>query len=242
MLLAIDTSTRYAGIALADEQRVVDVQAWYSPVNHTTELMPAISNMLNRRGLKPASLETIAVALGPGGFSSLRVGMSVAKGIALAARLPLVGVGTLDLEAGPFFGSGMPVCPVLDAGRGEVASACLGPDGVRTREDLICSPAELVDLVSERTIFCGEGVTPHSGLIRERLGALSVVVEWPGPAARLNALVEVARGRRSAGDHDDLAILQPYYLRMPSIGAPRQRDHVRQVSQQHGAPQDSTPH
>ena len=231
MLLAIDTSTRYAGIALADDRRVIDLQVWHSTVNHTSELMPAVANLLGRRGLKPTSLDAVAVALGPGGFSSLRVGVSAAKGMALAGRFPLLGVGTLDLEAHPYTESGKLVCPMLDAGRGEVASALMGADGVRVREDTICLPGDLMDSVSGVTLYCGEGVGPHADLIKERMGPKAVVINWSGPASRLNALVEIARQRLELGDQDDLATLQPYYLRMPSIGAPKQRGRVRQGRQ-----------
>ena len=234
MLLAIDTSTRYAGIALADDRGVIDLQAWHSTVNHTSELMPAVAHLLGRRGLKPASLDAVAVALGPGGFSSLRVGVSAAKGMALAGRLPLLGVGTLDLEAHPCAESGKLVCPMLDAGRGEVASALMGADGVRVREDTICLPGDLGDLmdsVSGVTLYCGEGVGPHADLIKERMGPKAVVINWSGPASRLNALVEIARQRLELGDQDDLATLQPYYLRMPSIGAPKQRGRAPQGRQ-----------
>ena len=234
MLLAIDTSTRYAGIALADDRGVIDLQAWHSTVNHTSELMPAVANLLGRRGLKPASLDAVAVALGPGGFSSLRVGVSAAKGMTLAGRLPLLGVGTLDLEAHPCAESGKLVCPMLDAGRGEVASALMGADGVRVREDTICLPGDLGDLmdsVSGVTLYCGEGVGPHADLIKERMGPKAVVINWSGPASRLNALVEIARQRLELGDQDDLATLQPYYLRMPSIGAPKQRGRAPQGRQ-----------
>ena len=230
MLLAIDTSTRYAGIALADDRRVIDLQAWHSTVNHTSELMPAVANLLGRRGLKPTSLDAVAVALGPGGFSSLRVGVSAAKGMALAGRFPLLGVGTLDLEAHPYTESGKLVCPMLDAGRGEVASALMGADGIRVREDTICLPGDLMDSVSGVTLYCGEGVGPHADLIKERMGPKAVVINWSAPATRLNALVEIARQRLELGDQDDLATLQPYYLRMPSIGAPKQRGRVRQGS------------
>lgn len=230
MLLAIDTSTRYAGIALADDRRVIDLQAWHSTVNHTSELMPAVANLLGRRGLKPASLDAVAVALGPGGFSSLRVGVSAAKGMALAGRLPLLGVGTLDLEAHPYVESGKLVCPMLDAGRGEVASALMGEDGVRVREDMICLPGDLMDPVSGVTLYCGEGVGPHADFIKEQMGTKAVVINWSGPASRLNALVETARQRLELGDQDHLATLQPYYLRMPSIGAPKQRGRVPQGS------------
>ena len=227
MLLAIDTSTRYAGVALGAEGRVVSLRSWYSSINHTAELMPAIAEILLSQGLSAGGLSGITVALGPGGFSALRVGMSVAKGLAVTAGKPLVGVGTLDLEAFPYLESGMPVCALLDAGRQEVASAHFGPDGRRTREDMICPPQALFEAVSQATVFCGEGVQTWSQTIKDGLGALAVVVK-PAPSLRLWSLLEVGGEKLAAGEADDLAGLQPYYLRMPSIGGPKRRDWVRQ--------------
>ena len=153
--------------------------------------------------------------------------MSVAKGLAVTAGKPLVGVGTLDLEAFPYLESGMPVCALLDAGRQEVASAHFGPDGRRTREDMICPPQALFEAVSQATVFCGEGVQTWSQTIKDGLGALAVVVK-PAPSLRLWSLLEVGGEKLAAGEADDLAGLQPYYLRMPSIGGPKRRDWVRQ--------------
>ena len=229
MLLAIDTSTRNAGVALARDGLVIASRSWRSTVNHTAELMPAVSHLLASAGLTVNDLAGIAVALGPGGFSALRVGMSVAKGLALASGKPLVGTGTLDAEAQPYWQSGLPVCAMLEAGRGEVASAAFGPDGGRSREDRICPPGEILGDMKGRQILCGEGVWTHIQAIREKLGGQAIV---PGhsPAARLWALAELARLRLEAGDTDDVATLQPYYLRMPTIGGPKRRDRVRQQS------------
>ena len=74
MLLAIDTSTRNASVALADGAALVAGRSWRSAVNHTTELMPAMAQLLDSRGVRPAELDAVAVALGPGGFSALRTG------------------------------------------------------------------------------------------------------------------------------------------------------------------------
>lgn len=227
MLLAIDTSTRNAGTALARDGQVVSSHSWRSTVNHTGELMPAVAQLLEAAHLVVNELEGIVVALGPGGFSALRVGMSVAKGLALATGRPLVGIGTLDAEAQPFRRSGLPVCAMLDAGRGEVASAIFGTDGKRSKEGRICPPDELLAELSSQHIFCGEGVLPHIQLIRERLGDKAVVAGH-SPAARLWALAELGHLKLEAGDGDDVATLQPYYLRMPTIGGPKRRDRVRQ--------------
>ena len=223
MLLAIDTSTRYPGVALADEGQVVSLRSWFSTVSHTVELMPAIAESLRSQGLSAGDLSGIAVALGPGGFSALRVGISVAKGLAMTTGKPLVGVGTLDLEASPCLESGLPVCALLDAGRQEVASAYFGPDGRRTREDVICPPQALLEDVSQATLFCGEGAQTWVQTIKEALGALAVVVK-PVPSSRLWSLLEIGGQKLAAGQYDDLATLQPTYLRMPSIGGPKRRD------------------
>ena len=230
MILAIDTSTRYAGVALADTQRVMASNCWYSSANHTAELMPAVARMVQNQGLIPRELEGIAVALGPGGFSALRVGISAAKGLALAGKKPIAGIGTLELEAFPYLELGLPICALLDAGRGEVASALFGDDGHRLRDDRIISPSALLDSITEPTIFCGEGVTPWVRLIQERPAPRGLVAAHPTPADRLWSLVALARRRFAAGEADDLASLQPHYLRMASIGSPKRRDRTPQQS------------
>ena len=229
MLLAIDTSTRHAGVAVADPGRVLSSRCWRSSVNHSAELMPAVDQILRSHGLTPGDLSGIAVALGPGGFSALRVGMSVVKGLAFTSVTPVVGVGTLDLEAHPFLQSGLPVCAILDAGRKEVASALFGRDGLRAREDMVGTVGELVEDTDELTLFCGEAASSWGDLIRERLGRLALVADG-SPAQRTWALCQLGWQRLDEGKTEDLASLQPNYLRMPSIGRPKQRDRMPQRS------------
>ena len=228
MLLSIDTSSRYAGVALSDEERVVSCRLWYSRVNHTAELMPAVAQTLDHHGISVNELEAVAVALGPGAFSALRVGLSVAKGLVAANGLPLIGVRTLDLEALPYLETGVAVCAMLDAGRGEVATARFDSRGIADGEETICSPDELLESISEPTQFCGEGVVPWVSLIKERLGPKALVMASPSPGVRLWSLSSIARQRLAAGKTDDPAALEPNYLRMPSIGGPKQRDRRRQ--------------
>ena len=135
MLLAIDTSTAYAGVLLWDDSRPVYSLAWRSSYNHTRHLMPAVQQTLQQAGITPRDLQAIAVALGPGGFSALRVGISAAKGLALPWGTPLVGISTLETEAYPYAETGSPVCPLLNIGRRDMAWACYQKDARRLAKD-----------------------------------------------------------------------------------------------------------
>src|SRR5258705_6096410 len=99
MLLAVDTSTAQVGIAIYDGSQVISEYAWRSSQRHTVELAPAIFESLKRCGLTMDDIHVLGVALGPGSFTSLRVGLSLAKGLALSRHLPLIGIPTLDILA-----------------------------------------------------------------------------------------------------------------------------------------------
>ena len=117
MELGIDTSTRYASVALSIDGRVEIELVWRSQRNHSVELVPALRRIMDQAGVDVDGLSAIYVAKGPGGFSALRGGISFAKSLAAAQSIPLVAVGTLDVEAHPFLGFGYPVCAIIDAGR-----------------------------------------------------------------------------------------------------------------------------
>ncbi len=237
MLLSIDTSSRHGGVALSDpDGAVVEARLWYSTANHTAQLLPAVAEVLASRKLSVAELTGVAVALGPGPFSALRVGVSAAKGFAMAAGYPIIGIDTLALEAMPHLTPDGIVAAWLDAGRNEVASAWFRPNGERVREDAIDSPDALLDdeppLPDGALIYCGEAAHSRRDAIRNadagsHASRPAAIAPWT-PADRLWALAELAARRLRDGRADDLATLQPYYLRMPTIGAPKRRDTVRQ--------------
>lgn len=102
MILAIDTATRWLGLALHDGTAVLAEIGWRCLNNHTIELTPAIRDLLQRHQLSSADLGGIAVAIGPGSYTGLRVGLAVAKGLSLANQIPLIGVPTLDIVAAAF--------------------------------------------------------------------------------------------------------------------------------------------
>ncbi len=123
MLLALDTATRLISIALHDGQTLVAESTWQAGAFHTIELAPQAALLLRRAGLEPGQLSGLAVAIGPGSYTGLRIGLAFAKGLALANNLPLVGVPTLDglMRAQP--PRAERALALLQAGRGRVSAA-----------------------------------------------------------------------------------------------------------------------
>lgn len=120
MLLAIDTATQNLSLALHDGDALRAEQTWFSPNLHTVQLAPAARLMLERADLGMDALTALAVSTGPGSYTGLRIGVALAKGIAAARSLPLVGVPTLDILAAaqPHFQGGM--IAIAQAGRGRI--------------------------------------------------------------------------------------------------------------------------
>ena len=224
MELSIDTSTRYAGAGLSDEGKLLAEYSWVSRQNHSVELLPAIDHLLKTNGAAPKDLACVFVAIGPGGFSALRVGLSTAKGLAISLGIPIVALNTLEIEADPFRSLGLPVCAALDAGRGEVAAAVYAEEsGVwkTAREAWIASPEEVVSGVEGRALFCGEGASLLEPALSERLADGSVLAEHTPPTRRPGTLARMGYERFATGDLADTSTLEPFYLRKPSISTPR---------------------
>ena len=237
MILSIDTSSRHGGVALCDaDGAVIEARLWRSTANHTAQLMPAVAELLKAQDTRAADLDGVAVALGPGPFSALRIGVSAAKGLAMAAGFPIIGIDTLALEARPHLTPDGITAAWLDAGRNEVASSWFSGDGERVREDEIASPETLLErestLPEGALIYCGEAAHARRGEIGgpgNNGGAdrPTAVAPWT-PADRLWALAETAARHLERSETHDLVSLQPYYLRMPTIGVAKRRDRVRQ--------------
>lgn len=123
MLLAIDTATQYVGLALHDGRDLLAESSWHTANNHTVELVPAVQTLLERAKIDPTALSALAVTTGPGSYTGVRIGVAVAKGLAAARNLPLVGIDVLDvLAAGqPHFQGGL--VAVAAAGRGRIIAA-----------------------------------------------------------------------------------------------------------------------
>ena len=213
MLLALDTSTAYAGICLMHPAtgRVVEERVWHTGIRHSEQLIPTVDAALRQHGLGPDALSAIAVAVGPGTFNGVRVAVATAKLLASARGLPLVGVDTLELYARP----GMLVRPLLSAARGEAATA-LFRGAERLEEDRVAGPEELFRPPAEPTLFTGELTDEWRAAIAQ-LGPSALLASPAEALRRSSTLAEIALGRLARGETDDHAALQAIYLRAPHI-------------------------
>ena len=222
MLLAIDTATRYASLALYDHSGVVAECSWRSGHNHSVEMMPAIAQTLARQRLTPQDLSAVAVSKGPGSFTGLRIGMSIAKGLCLALDIPIIAIPTLDIITYAIGDPGGPVIAVLEAGRGRL---CVCPytfeDGipVQSGELQLVRESTWVPEIEEPVLIAGElGAQVVERLMELPEGDDISVASLAGSLRRAGYLAELAWERFEGGLTDDLDTLSPVYLHYPSSG------------------------
>jgi tRNA threonylcarbamoyladenosine biosynthesis protein TsaB len=214
MLLAIDTSTRTMGLALYDGEQVLSEASWLSRDHHSVELAPAVAEMLGRAGCKATDLKALSVAIGPGSFTALRIGLALAKGLALVHRSVVVGIPSLDILAAAQPVSTATLAAVLHAGRGRLACGWYrAVEGRWVSEEKIevLSPQDLSSRIHSPTQICGElDEAARRLLVRKRV---NVQLASPALCVRRPAvLAELAWQRFQDGQMDNPATLSPIYL------------------------------
>ena len=215
MELCIDTSTRFAVVALSEQGRILRETTWRSARNHSVELAPAINNILDTAGKTISDITAVITAQGPGAFSALRVGMSTAKAIASGRSIPLASVTTMDVEVSPYLDLNNHVIGLIPAGRnrlytGEYKESQLTEKGFEVR-----SVSDVVEFSSREAIYCGEGVT--SLLESEYYTKDLISILCYGPSRRASILAELGFCRIESGDIDDPQSLEPIYVRRAQI-------------------------
>ena len=213
MLLAIDTSTRAIGVALYDGVRVLCETTWISKSHHTVELAPAVEKTLARGDIDVTLLAAVGVAIGPGSFTGLRIGLGLAKGLSLSHRIPLIGIPTMDvISAAQPVHQDLDLAVVLEAGRHRLAI------GWYHAQNNVWQPKgelqnvtvdELAESITTPVIVCGE----MTAELRKILNSSGAIMPSPAQCVRRPAvLAELAWKRWQADQTDDPATLKPIYL------------------------------
>ncbi|MGQ9604118.1 MAG: tRNA (adenosine(37)-N6)-threonylcarbamoyltransferase complex dimerization subunit type 1 TsaB [bacterium] len=220
LVLGIETSSAIGGFAIVDgEKLLVEIVAEMS-ASHVEKSISLISHLLNREGLEIDDLEGIAVSLGPGSFTGLRVGLSLAKGFCFGRKTPLVGVPTLDCIANllrPWEGK---ILVVRDARCGEVFSCFYRGEGQRIQrltEYLSLTPQSVIDMANsmeiERLIVTGDGLKLYRSQFECLLARGAVIAPQSLWLPRPGTLASMGASDLAAGEISDIDSIEPLYVR-----------------------------
>ena len=220
MQLAIDTSTNTTSLALVQDSAMLTELTWQCEQNHSVELLPHMADLLRQTDSNLQSINGIIIARGPGSFNALRVGVSTAKGLAFSLGIPIVGISTLEAEAYQHNETDLPICPIFNAGRGEIATAIYQMKSnkwQRIIDEHITTVEALCSQITTKPLFCGEFVASIAEELKKRLKQKAIISSSPATSRRIGSLAELGQKRLQAGDYDSPATLNPLYLRRPPI-------------------------
>ena len=214
-LLGVESATLSGGVALLDGDRLLGEITLNIAITHSERLMSAVDRLLADCGLAPADLDGLAVSVGPGSFTGLRVGVATVKALAMALDLPIAAVPTLDALASRLPFADAPVCPILDARKGEVyLSLYRWRDGGMVREwDYLALPPELAAArLDAPVILLGDGIEACRPWL-DRLGAEARVAPAAQRMPSAASVAVIGRAALSAGEGVGADSLAPLYLR-----------------------------
>lgn len=215
-ILAMDTATRSCSAAVIGENGLLAERTLNLGVTHTTRVMPLIDSLLNDCELSIHNLDGLAVTIGPGSFTGLRIGLSTVKGLALAASIPVAGVSCLDALAYQFFFASVSLCTMIDARKGEVYMAEYRPVDGELRQSgtaRAVAPEAAARGISAPCLFVGNGASLYRGVIADVAGKWASFA--PEEQSHVRAATVGALGRQllSAGHSTPLPSLNPWYIR-----------------------------
>jgi len=222
-ILCIESATSVCSVALVDDDTLTGVLESGALNDHAANLTILAATLLEQNGLGMNDLDAVAVSMGPGSYTGLRIGVSVAKGYCYALDIPLITVNTLEVMAsgiGFRYGQDVLLCPMIDARRMEVYTAFYTPDLklIKETEAIILDEQSFAnELKSNKVIFFGSGAEKMAGFVENRPNAM-IVSDYTISAADMHrAVLRNYRMKMFA----DVAYFEPFYLKDFVAGAPR---------------------
>ncbi|MEX2236770.1 MAG: tRNA (adenosine(37)-N6)-threonylcarbamoyltransferase complex dimerization subunit type 1 TsaB [Dehalococcoidia bacterium] len=219
--LTIDTASDYAGLALTDGGRLIHERVWYCRRRHSAEVLPAIDDLLRTNDVGRSDLGTVIACTGPGSYTGLRVGITLAKTLAYALHLPAVGVPRLLADAATYRGQAGSVCAVHRAGRSDLAVAVYGRQGHDPMAE-VSAPRllPLSQLADSLPVGCAVvGEVPEE-LVAGLEEAGHEVIAGLGGQRRPSIVARLGLAAIEAGAEVDPQALLPIYLRAAVQSAP----------------------
>ncbi|TMC74585.1 MAG: tRNA (adenosine(37)-N6)-threonylcarbamoyltransferase complex dimerization subunit type 1 TsaB [Chloroflexi bacterium] len=218
VLLALDTSTDWASVALFDGRDVLGEETWRAQRRQGDELFPAIERILLSTRTALSAVTRVAVATGPGSFTGLRVAIAAGQGIARGSGAALVGISTLDVLAYPHAPSKLRTCPLLPAGRDQYYAAFYQERNrkwMRRSPFIVASLAEICRQIGTHTLFVGEVDPDAEQVLRDLLGPKALFASPASRVRRAGFLAEL--GWKELEASPQVSQIEPLYVRQPSI-------------------------
>lgn len=216
-ILAVDSSAKSASVAVTENGRLISECFVNNALTHSRTLMPMVDNALSQADMSFNDIEAIAVNVGPGSFTGIRIGVAAVKGLAAADNKPCSGVSTLESIAYNFTDENCIVCAVMDARCNQVYTAlfrCNGSEVSRICEDKAVSIDELAEELSsfsEKIYLAGDGAEICFKAFGEKLDNVNLA----GENRRYQRAFGVALAAEKNNEFIDSALLAPVYLRLP---------------------------
>jgi tRNA threonylcarbamoyladenosine biosynthesis protein TsaB len=217
VILALEAATNCGSLALVAEGRTLAEYSLNSSTTHSRRLLAGIEWLLDQCGLGWPQIAAIAVSLGPGSFTGLRIALSTAKGLCMAAEKPLIGVETLAGLAVQFPFSSLPICPIIDARKNEIYTALFRcnrqgfPE--KTTEAMVIKPERLAEFITSPTLLAGDALPLYGGMLKEMLGENARLAPPEICFARAAAIGSAAWHLYRQGAFLDPATAVPVYVR-----------------------------
>lgn len=214
-VLAVESATLSGGVALLDDDRLLGEITLNIAITHSERLMSAVDRLLADCGLAPAELGGLAVSVGPGSFTGLRVGLATVKALAMALDLPVAPVPTLDGLASRLPFADAPVCPILDARKAEVYLSLYrwrGGGMERLWEYLALPPELAVARLEAPVILLGDGIEACRPWL-DRLGPGVLIAPAAERMPSAAAVAVLGRAALAEGGGVSAEALAPLYLR-----------------------------
>ncbi len=224
LILNIETATQFCSVGLADQGRILAVRESNEKNIHASKVTVFSEEVCQEAGISMQELDAIAVSMGPGSYTGLRIGVSAAKGFCYALDIPLLAVPTLQsmaLKAAMIYDYGREVlyCPMIDARRMEVYTALFDKDNIELRKTealIVDETAFDEELKKYEILYFGDGAEK----CREVLDPKGMkFIEDVNPSADVMAII--SNNKFIAGTFEDLAYFEPYYLKDFIAGKPR---------------------
>jgi len=218
-ILGIDTSTKFCNLGLIeDEDILIEYTINGLKKKHSSILVPAIKNLLKTIGLKIEEINGIAVSMGPGSFTGLRIGLCVAKGLCYARSLPLLGIPTLDAMAFPLKEIPYLICPVLESKKDEIYDVVFrGGVSLHRVMDYKCEDIQSLlarlSPLKEKIIFSGDGIKKYRDIIKEKIGKDALFIDLHLNLPMATSIAFLGLSKLKKGEEDDISTLSPFYLR-----------------------------